>query len=89
MQETSDIFTIVPSSITPSTYKNGTYKDTSASIVFKVTFDRVLISRNVYSLLEFVGDIGGIFGSFNGLATVFSLIMNFNGVYHLLTSALY
>ena len=49
----------------------------------------MLVQRIVYNVLDYLGDIGGLFGTFNGLANTFSLIMNFNGVYHLLTSSLF
>jgi len=39
--------------------------------------------------LDYLGDIGGLFGTFTGLASVFTLILNFNGVYHLMTASLF
>ena len=49
----------------------------------------MLVTRAVYSALDYLADIGGLFGTFNGFATTISLILNFNGVYHLLTSSLF
>ena len=43
----------------------------------------------MYNVLDYLGDIGGLFGTFTGFATIFSLVLNFNGVYHLLTSMLF
>lgn len=43
----------------------------------------------MYSSLDFLGDIGGLYGTFNGFASTFTLLLNFNGVYHLLTSKLF
>ena len=47
------------------------------------------MQRIVYSFLDYLGDIGGLFGTFNGFAGTVSLILNFNGLYHLLTSSLF
>lgn len=47
------------------------------------------MQRIIYSFLDYLGDIGGLYGSFNGMASVVSLLLNFNGVYHLLTSSLF
>jgi len=49
----------------------------------------LLVTRAVYSTLDYLADIGGLFGTFNGFATTISLILNFNGVYHLLTSSMF
>lgn len=43
----------------------------------------------MYGLLDYLADIGGLFGTFNGFSTVFTLILSYNGVYHLLTSGLF
>lgn len=51
--------------------------------------NRLLINRSVYNVLDYLGDIGGLFGTFTGLATTFTLILNFNGIYHKLTSLLF
>ena len=45
--------------------------------------------RIVYNVLDYLGDIGGLYGTLTGAAAVFSLILNFNGAYHLLTSQLF
>ena len=49
----------------------------------------MLVQRIVYNVLDYLGDIGGLYGTFNGFSAVFSLILNFNGAYHLLTSQLF
>ena len=84
-----DIFTLVGDKVTPSTYVDDREDSISGSIVYKLDQDRLLVQRIVYNVLDYLGDIGGLFGTFNGLANTFSLIMNFNGVYHLLTSSLF
>ena len=42
-----------------------------------------------YTFLDYLGDIGGLFGAFNALFTGIVFILNYNGIYHLLTSILY
>lgn len=76
-------------SVIPSTYTEDSIDAISGSVIFKLDSDRLQIVRVVYNILDYLGDIGGLFGTFNGLATVFSLVMNYNGVYHLLTSSLF
>ena len=73
----------------PSTYTEDDIDAISASIVFKLDKDRLVIQRIVYNVLDYLGDIGGLFGTFNGFGALTSLILNFNGVYHLLTSSLF
>ncbi len=75
--------------ITPSTFTDDADDSISGSIVFSVDQDRLLVTRAVYSSLDYLADIGGLFGTFNGFANTLSLILNFNGVYHLLTSSLF
>ena len=84
-----DIFTLSHEPLTISTFTDDSDKAIAGSVVFKLDQNRYLIHRSVYSLLDYLGDIGGLFGIFSGLASLFSLIMNFNGVYHLLTSSLF
>ena len=72
-----------------STYTDDQLDQITGSVVFKLDADRVNVQRIVYNTLDYLGDIGGLFGSFNAIATAFSLIMNFNGVYHMLTSSLF
>lgn len=40
-------------------------------------------------MLDYLADIGGLFGTFNGFATIFTIAVTYNGVYHLLTSGLF
>ena len=75
--------------VRPSTYTDDDINKVSGSVVYQLSLDRLLIQRIVYNVLDYLGDIGGLFGTFTGLATTFSLILNFNGVYHLLTSQLF
>lgn len=59
------------------------------SVIFRSSNDRIYISRTAYGMLDYLADIGGLFGTFNGFATVFILIVSYNGVYHLLASGLF
>ena len=47
------------------------------------------MSRAVYSLLDYLADIGGLFNAINGLAFVTNYVMTYHGVYHKLTSTMY
>lgn len=85
----SDILKLIQSSMQPSTYTEDAAEAISASVVFRLDRDRVLVQRIVYNMLDFLGDIGGLYGAFNGVATVLCLVLNFNGEYHLLTSSLF
>lgn len=73
----------------PSTYIYDDAEQIVGSVVFSVSKDLVRVSRVAYGFLDYLADIGGLFGTFNGFATVVTLILNFNGVYHLLTSGLF
>ena len=84
-----EIFTFEHLPIKWSNFVDDEIDAISCSIVYELSNDRVLIQRIVYNVLDYLGDIGGLFGIFSGFASVFSLIMNFNGVYHLLTSSLF
>ena len=89
LQEDKDFFTVNPKSPITSTYIDDQIDQITGSVVFKLDPDRLYIQRIVYNTLDYLGDIGGLFGTFNGFATAFSLILNFNGVYHMLTSNLF
>ena len=88
-QEDKDIYTVIEKEVRPSTYVDDDLGKLSGSVIFKLDLNRTLIQRIVYTFLDYLGDIGGLFGTFTGLATTFSLILNFNGVYHKLTSLLF
>ena len=89
LKSNETIFSLVTESARPSTYTGDKVGAISGSIVFRLSSDRVTIQRIVYSFLDYLGDIGGLFGILTGFASTFSLILNFNGVYHLLTSVLF
>ena len=80
---------MIDKNVRPSTYTKDHIDSISGSVVFKLDLDQIAIHRIVYNILDYLGDIGGLFGTFTALATVFSLILNYNGVYHLLTSSLF
>ena len=88
-QNELDVFTLVMGTVQPSTYTDDPINGISGSVVFRLDQNRMLVQRIVYNVLDYLGDIGGLFGTFNGAAAAFSLILNFNGAYHLLTSSLF
>ena len=51
--------------------------------------DKYTYDRRTYTILDYLRDIGGLLGSFNGIFTGLIFIVNFNGLYHWLTSQLY
>ena len=89
LQDEAEIFTLLPQGTTPSTFTDDAIESITGSVVFQFERDRLLVTRTVYNVLDYLGDIGGLFGTFSGLASVFTLILNFNGVYHLMTSSLF
>ena len=80
---------MIEKNVRPSTYTDDSIEKVSGSIVFKLDTDRLLIQRIAYNSFDFLADIGGLFVIFTGIATIASLIINFNGVYYLLTSQLF
>ena len=47
------------------------------------------ISREVYTVLGFLRDVGGLLGALNGIFNGIAFVLTFNGLYQLLTSRLY
>ena len=45
--------------------------------------------RITYSLLDYLRDIGGLFGAFNAIITVIVFVLNFNAMHQWLTSLLF
>ena len=79
LQSSKDVFNVVHGNVQPSTYTEDPIDGISTSVVFRLDSDRVFVQRIVYNVLDYLGDIGGLYGTFNGLATIVSLILNFNG----------
>lgn len=73
----------------PSTWSEGAYNSKTTSVVIRMDPDQLTVQRIVYTMLDYLGDIGGLYGTFNGFCIVMNLFLNFNGVYHLLTSSTY
>ena len=46
-------------------------------------------TRTTYTLLDYLRDIGGLLGAFNGVFSGIVFILNFNGLYQLMTSRLF
>ena len=87
--DTHEIFSLKIGSVVPSTYLGDKTDQIVCSVVYRSSLDRIRVTRVAYGLLDYLADIGGLFGTFNGFATVTTLVLNFNGVYHLLTSGLF
>ena len=89
LRRRADIYSLQEGSVGPSTYIEDETDQIVGSVVFSVSKDQVRVSRVAYGFLDYLADIGGLYGTFNGFATVITLILNYNGVYHLLTSGLF
>ena len=63
--------------------------DISSHINFYASSDQFLYTRTTYSLLDYLRDIGGLFGAFNAIFGSIVFVLNFNGLYHLLTSTMF
>ena len=87
--ESQDIFTMNKDRLTPSTYTDDAADAISGSIVIRLDPDQMMVRRVLDNTFDFFGDIGGLYGTLNGFAFSFSFLMNYNGVYHLLTSRLF
>ena len=59
------------------------------SVLFTHDPDHYKYTRITYTFLDYLRDIGGLLGSLYGFFTVIVFFMNFNGLYHLLTSQLF
>ena len=84
-----DVHTMTEKFVRPSTYTDDSIDKVSGSIVFKLDSDRLLIQRFVYNSFDFLAEVGGLFVILTGIATIFSLFLNFNGIYYLLTAQLF
>ena len=75
----TEIFGIVPSGERPYEF----YDEMHVSIVYEMSLDRVRIQRNVFSLLDWIGDVGGLF---EAMFIFFSIII---AAYHYKTFEIY
>ena len=67
MQDNS-ILTLPPSSV-------------PVEINVSVSLDQVRISRSAFSMLDFLGDIGGLFGALNAIFGGIVIALQFNGLH--------
>ena len=77
LREQKSIFTLEEGNVMPSTYTRDNENQIVASIVFTSSSHRIKVSRVAYGLLDYLADIGGLFGTFNGFATVFTIIVSY------------
>lgn len=63
------------------------------SVVTKVTYwhdpNLYEYTRTTYSTLDYLRDIGGLFGAINAIFTAIVFVLNFNGIQHWLTTLLF
>ena len=69
-----------------ATFKPYQVDTTTTSIEFVHDQNYYKYRRITYTILDYLRDIGGLLGSFNGIFTGLIFIVNFNGLYHWLTS---
>ena len=54
---------------------------TSTHIDFYLDMDLYDYTRSTYTLLDYLRDIGGLFGAFNAISGGLVFVLNFNGLY--------
>ena len=59
------------------------------SITFEMSMDRRDYFRNVYSILDFVSDLGGLYGAISPICVISLVILNFWSGYQFLMSDLF
>ena len=67
----------------------GIGADTTTKVIIRANPHLKKYDRVAYSLLDYLRDIGGLFGAFNALFTGIVYFFNFNGLYQWLTSMLF
>ena len=60
-----------------------------AEVYIYMDVDLYRYTRTAYSFLDFLRDIGGLFGAFNAIFTGIILVLNYDGVYQWLFSILF
>ena len=86
LADTYDTFTVEVESISPTTF---IAKDGLSEVSIELDTDLYTYTRTAYSLLDFLRDIGGLFGAFNAIFTGIVWVLNFNGIYQWLSSNLF
>lgn len=71
-----------------STYADW-FDGTSTSVNFIHDQDYYTYSRTIYTILDYLRDIGGLLSSFTGIFAGIIFIVNYNGIYHWLAAILY
>ncbi len=54
-----------------------------------MSYDQTIHTRTTYNLLDYLRDIGGLFGALNAIFGAIVFVLNFDGLYQLLTSTLF
>lgn len=58
-------------------------------VQFTVDIDLYVYTRTAYGFLDYLRDIGGLFGAFNAIFTGIVLVLNYDGMYQWLSSILF
>jgi len=80
-----DSFELDYLSLTPS-FSNSSI---ATNIEFFASLNQKNYIRESYGLLDYLRDIGGLFGAFNAIFGTIVFILNFNGLYQLITSTMF
>ena len=85
LKENQNSFELIWKQFEPSLGKS---KMTTHVDVF-LDMDFYTYTRTTYNLLDFLRDIGGLFGSVNAISGALVFALNYNGLYQVLTSRLF
>ena len=58
-------------------------------INFSASLDQVQINRTVVTMLDFLGDIGGLFQALSAIAGSIVVVLSFNGLHQYITPNMY
>ena len=58
------------------------------SVTYEISQTKILLKRTVYSISDFLSELGGLFGAIMPIFTFFVTIFQYRGTFMLLTSAM-
>lgn len=65
------------------------YNDVHIAVTYSVNLDKILINRQVYNVLDMLGDIGGLQYALIIILTFFVMLFNFNETENFLVSEMF
>ena len=65
------------------------YNDVHIAVTYSVNLDKILINRQVYNVLDMLGDIGGLQYALIIILTFFVMLFNFNDTENFLVSEMF